>query len=156
MGSCNLTGLVFIGRCLCILLLVLSVGCQNDPPLFPVSGRVTLGGKSYERLIVYFRPIGREVNKFNLGVGETDANGILRLRSTAGAGLAAGKYRVSFSCMAVKGGQVVDALSEKVDDNRTLEIKELVPSPYCEDDNSPQMFEVTAGGENRYDFDIPP
>lgn len=140
---------------LLLLLLLVVVGCGGEPPLYPITGRVTLNGKSYERLIVYLRPIDQKIDKFNLGVGETDAAGTLGLRSTAGAGIAAGKYRVSFSCMAKKNGQVVDALSDKVDDNRTLETVELVPAPYCEDDNSPVEFEVKSQGENRFEFDIP-
>lgn len=143
------------------LLLVVFVlgmtGC-GDPPLHKVEGNVTLGGKSYNRLLVYFRPIDEKVNQFNMGVGETDATGRLALRSTAGDGLQAGKYRVSFSCMQSDSSRGNEALGgEKLDDDRDVKIVELVPSPYDAEENmdqSPLEFEVKSG-VNVFDFDIP-
>ncbi len=140
-----------------LLISLLQCGCNKPPSLYPVSGQVTLDGKAYDRLIVYLRPIGSKVNQFNLGVGETDSSGALSLRSSAGNGLAAGEYRASFSCIVIDGQTDSVGLSDtKQDDNRTLVTKDLVPSIYADDESSPVRFEVTAVGENRFVFDIPP
>jgi hypothetical protein len=138
----------FLVACFCV------VGC-GDPELHPVTGKVTLDGKAYPRLLVYMRPIKGEVDKFRLGVGETDQTGSLTLRSTAGDGLAEGKYRVSFSCMVAKGGGV-DELNpnEKYDDNPKLITEELVPLPYASDADSPVEFEISPG-TNEFVYDIP-
>lgn len=134
-------------------------GCAGDPPLHSLSGKVTLGGKPYPRLLVYFRPLEGKVNQFNLGVGETDANGVLSLRSTAGMGLMAGKYRVSFSCMQPKGrpAKPVESTEEKPDDDRNVEMVELVPEPYDNTNNadtSPLEFEIKPGVDNVFEHDI--
>lgn len=136
-----------------------SLGCGGDPELHPVTGKVTLGGKSYNRLLVYMRPVEGKVNQFNLGVGETDVTGKLALRSTAGSGLAAGKYRVSFSCVQAAGSTSNEALdpNEKTDDDKNARPVEMVPAPYDDFENantSPVIFEIKPG-ENVYEFDIP-
>jgi hypothetical protein len=42
---------------------LLAAGCgKSDPPVYPITGKVTLGGKPYERVIVYFRPVNGEIN----------------------------------------------------------------------------------------------
>ncbi|EMI17252.1 putative secreted protein [Rhodopirellula maiorica SM1] len=130
-------------------------GCNTEPALHPISGHITLGGKPYERLIVYFRPLDDAVTKYNLGVGETDAKGDLSLRSTAGPGLAAGTYKVSFTCIVSRGGKVIGSTDEKQDDDRSLVTEELVPPAYAEGGISGLEFEVQSSAENRFEFDIP-
>lgn len=139
-----------------VLATVTSLGCGGRPSLYPVTGQVLLGGESYERLIVYMRPVDRPVQPYNLGVGETDQDGKLALRSTDGKGLPTGNYRVSFSCIVNAKTQEVFGLDgEKGDDDRRLITKDIVPFPYSSDDESPVRFEVTSSGENRFEFDIP-
>ncbi len=133
-------------------LLLATTGCGPDRTLHSLTGTVTLGGKPFKRLIVYFRPIGKAVNEYNLGVGETDASGKLQLRSTAGEGLNRGKYRVSFSCVQVRG-QIVDP-EKKIDNDRGIEYDELVPEKYANADESPVEFEIKPGA-NIFEFDIP-
>jgi hypothetical protein len=135
-----------------------AVGCGGPPPLHPVTGKITLGGKGYQRLIVYFRPAAGNVTEFNLGVGETDASGNLTLRSTGGPGLQAGEYKVTFTCMVPKSGPGNLKVSDKPDDNRTVAFVELVPQPYDDGTSAeatPLRFTVKPGQENRYNFDIP-
>lgn len=130
-------------------------GC-GDPPLNSVSGKITLGGKPYERLIVYFRPLEKKASEFNVGVGETDAEGVLTLRSTAGNGLQRGKYRVTFTCV-VPVNRKLDGSGlsgDKTDDDRRLITKELVPAPYSDEQGSPVEYEIQSG-ENVFNFDIP-
>ena len=142
-------------RCSVLFLMLCAlVGC-GDPPLQTVAGKVTLDGKAYPRLIVYFRPMSGTPNEFNLGVGETDPSGKLTLRSTAGGGLQRGTYRVSFSCVVqVNGKGAIAGLSEeKADDDRKLVTKELVPERFLGEE-SPIEFEVKTG-ENFFEYDIP-
>ena len=138
---------------------ILASGCNSEPDIYPISGKVTLGGKSYERLIVHMRPIDEPVTQFNMGVGETDADGNLTFGSAAGNGLAAGKYRVSFTCFQTTDGKSIDALNEKYGEDGGSEPVEIVPPPYDYEtnaDSSPLEFEVgkTESG-NEFVFDIP-
>lgn len=150
-----------IRLCIVSAVFVLSIpACTTEPELHAISGKVTLGGKPYERLIVYFRPQEGEITRFNMGVGETDAQGNLSLRSSAGMGLARGKYRVSFSCYVVKGGQAL-GIDQKVDEiaggEKAIPV-EMVPRPYVEDtvsgEVSPVEFEIKPG-DNAFEYDIP-
>lgn len=142
----------------CLLsLLALMSGC-GDPPLYPISGKITLGGKPYERLLVYFHPMDQKVTAFTMGVGETTKDGTLGMRSTAGNGLAKGKYRVSFHCNVFQGApnETVGLDGGKGDDNnQKREVRDLVPSPYNSALESPVEFEVSASGNNVLEFDIP-
>jgi hypothetical protein len=136
----------------------LLTGCSGDPPLHPVTGKVTLGGKSYERLLIYMDPIDAEVTPFNKGVGETDVKGEFEINSTAStpedSGLAAGEYRVYFNCW-MRQGSAVGLTDEKPDERNTKLITEdIVPPPYNDPVNSPVTFEVESG-ENVFEFDIP-
>jgi hypothetical protein len=147
------------GRVLCLIaavLLVCGSGCNSEPELHKLTGKVTLGGKSYNRLLVYFRPVDRKSDIYRLGVGETDAQGNLQLRSTAGDGLAAGEYRVNFSCLqASGGGEAIGMSNEKPDDNPKFVAVELVPSPYSDEANSPVTFQIKGNQDNYFEFDIP-
>lgn len=135
--------------------LLFTAGCNSEPPLHEVTGKVTLDGKPYSRLLVYFDPVDGKVTKFNKGVGETDASGVLTLRSTAGGGLQAGEYIVSFNCYVEKGGGAIGLSDDKNDDNRQLVTEDLVPEEYASPDTSKITFEVTRGGDNNFEFDIP-
>lgn len=153
MSAFNKILLIFPG-----LLWVLLPGCWGPPTIYPITGKVTLGGKSFERLLVYFRPIKGEVNSYNLGVGETDKNGELKLGSAGGQGIAAGEYRVSFSCVYLKSSGKAVSSSEKPDDagGGVVSIERVKP-PYdaaTSQESSPVLFKVKKG-ENRFDFDIP-
>ena len=148
---------VFITALVPALLFV--IGCSGDPPLHPISGKVTLGGQPHERLLVYFRPINEPVTQFNLGVGETDKDGNLKLRSSGGMGLEAGQYRVTFSCFVV--GNSALGVDQKVDElspgSEDAESKQMVPKPYLEQEGtetSPVEFTIKPG-QNVFEFDIP-
>lgn len=137
-----------------VLLFIVFSGCSGPPALHPIKGKVTLGGKTYARLIVYFRPINNTVDEYNLGVGETDAEGNLALRSSAGDGLAAGKYKVTFTCL-IAEESAMGLSDEKNDDNPTVMTPvELVPEKYTDQGDSPVEFEIKKG-ENFFEFDIP-
>ncbi len=130
-------------------------GCGADTKLNPIAGKVTLDGKGYSRLLVYFRPTKGKPNQFNMGVGETDENGILTLRSSGGDGLIAGTYRVAFTYLIVPGQREPAGLDEKLDGPGMAEPIEKVPALYADWENSPVMFTVKHGSDNYFEFDIP-
>jgi hypothetical protein len=150
----------YFSECLLGVLLFLALvsGCGGPPPIFPISGKVTLGGKPYERLLVYFRPAKGDVNAFNLGVGETDKNGELKLSSSGGQGISAGEYRVTFSCVYLKSNGKSVSSTEKPDDAGGGVVSvERVKSPYdaaTSQEITPVTF-VVKKGENKFEFDIP-
>jgi hypothetical protein len=138
-----------------IAAIAMTGGC-GDPDIFSLTGKVTLDGKPYERLIVYFDPIGRKVDAFHFGVGETDAEGNLTLRSSAGPGLAAGKYRVSFNCLIQEKASPNTAvgLSDKDESINAVVPVELVPEPYNDRQKSPVEFTIRKA-DNVFEYDIP-
>jgi hypothetical protein len=141
-----------------LVALVLScvAGCGRDTTLHPVTGKVTLGGMPYERLLVYFRPIDKPADEFTMGVGETDPAGVLTLRSTAGNGLVAGKYRVTFSCPTLSvNGREVNVSTDKKEENPAAKIIERVPLQFTEWEQSTVEFEIVAGKPNHFEYDIP-
>jgi hypothetical protein len=141
---------------------LLAAGCgKSDPPVYPISGKVTLGGKPYERVIVYFRPVGGEINAFNLGVGETEKDGTLKMRSSGGMGVMAGEYKVTFTYQQVKTAKGTQTLGsdEKLGDlGGGVTAIELVPDDLVAgkaEETTPVRFTVKPGDENRFEFDIP-
>lgn len=135
------------------------IGC-GDPTLHPITGRVTLDGKSYNRLMVYMDPESGEIDRFNRGVGETDAEGNLKLAAggskVENQGLVTGKYKVYFKCWVKKDGKtgLEDGKGEAAV-GRWEEPVNIVPAPYDSLDGTPVTFEVKAGQDNVFVFDIP-
>ena len=144
-----------------VALLLLSCGCKGEPTIYPVSGKVTLGGECHSHLIVHMRPKKGIVTRHNLGVGETDANGVLTFGSGAGDGIAAGDYRVSFSYYPSVDHTTGDAPRKRGDspdgkkDGARPRSHDIVPAPYNSTEDSPVEFTVTSSGENYFEFDIP-
>lgn len=136
-------------------------GCGGPPPLYPIEGKVTLGGKPYERLIVYFRPVSGEVNQYSLGVGETDKDGNLKVRSSAGMGVMAGEYKVTFTLQMMKtrqGTRAVGADDKPSESGIGGTAVELVPDDYRAgkaEETTTARFTVKPTQDNRYEFDIP-
>lgn len=139
---------------------VAAAGCgKKDPPVYPVTGKVTLGGKAYPRLLVYFRPVSGESTGFNNAVGETDKDGNLTVKSTGGSGLQTGEYKVTFTCKVPKRNTEAAAKLTSGDkpDEVGVEVVELVPNSHVvgkADDTTSVRFTVAAG-ENAFNFDIP-
>lgn len=139
------------------LILVVATGC-SDPSTHDVTGKVTMGGKPYNRLIVYMRPVSGKADKFTTGVGSTDSDGNLAFGSNVG-GLAAGTYRVTFSLRVTPKNKSLKKDAKGDEDRGGPEYQvEAVPSPYDDvtsADSSPVEFEVSSSGDNRFEFDIP-
>ena len=132
------------------------VGCGGPPTLYPVTGKVTLGGKAHSRLMVYFRPASGEVTEYNLAVGETDADGNLGIMSVHGGGLQAGDYKVSFRLYQNARTGAGIASTDKPDE-KGVTAKQVIRAPYDADsshDSTPVTFTVKSGS-NEFVFDIP-
>lgn len=132
-------------------------GCgQKPPPLHPVTGKITYGGKAYPRLMVHFRPASGPVTEYNLAVGETDKEGKLGIMSVHGGGLQAGEYKVTFGLYQdVRSGKAVGG-SEKPDE-AGVTAKQVIAPPYDDESSqgkTPVTFKVQPG-ENNFTFDIP-
>jgi hypothetical protein len=81
-----------------LLLLPLSFaasGCSDEgaaPRLYPVTGKVVVGGKPLEGITVQLTPIDPE--KARPGLGVTDAEGKFAILTNGDKGAASGKYKV--------------------------------------------------------------
>jgi 5-hydroxyisourate hydrolase-like protein (transthyretin family) len=138
-----------------LLAALTTTGC-GKPTLYPLSGKVTLGGKPQERLLVYFRPVSGVVTEYNMAVGETDKEGNLRISSSAGQGLAAGEYKVTFTCKKLKSGAVVGS-SDKPDDYGNVVVLELVADDHVDglaNETTPVRFTVKPEA-NVFNYDVP-
>lgn len=133
---------------------------KSAPPVYPVSGKVTLGGKAYKRLLVYFRPANGPVNEYNMAVGETDDQGTLAVQGNAGVGMPVGEYKVTFTCQVPKGNKSNAAKAGPDDKPSELgyETVELVPDSHAEgkaNETSTVLFTVKKSGDNVFTYDIP-
>jgi hypothetical protein len=144
----------FVGHGIAALVIVQFLGC-TDVNVNPIQGKVTLGGKPFQGLLVYMRPIDQAANMRSVGIGETDANGTLHLRSSVGEGLDRGTYRVSFSLTKSSNHVAAGSSDEKLENVNPATVKEWVPHPFSSGEESTVTFEVKSG-ENRFEFDIPP
>lgn len=136
---------------------LLSTGCgTKPPPVYDVHGKVTLKGKSYERLIIHFKPKSDAVTMYNLGVAETDKDGNFKtVMSGGGNGLQEGEYKVLFTLQTVKGRAV--AADEKADDaGANVKVVEMVGKPYdVGSEAEATVFFTVKPGDNEFNFDIP-
>lgn len=145
-----------IGLLLACLILT---GCsESAPPVYPITGKVTFAGKAHPRLLVYFRPVDTPVNQFgaNMGVGETDAEGNLKVMSAAGGGIQKGKYKVTFALYQDIRGKKNIVTGDKPDE-AGVTTKQVISPPY-DDESSQQSTPVSitvSSGTNQFNFDIP-
>lgn len=140
-------------------LIVCGVGCgEKAPPVYPITGKVTIGGKAYPRVICYFRPANEPVTQYTIGVTETDKDGNFPgIRNNAGTGLPAGEYKVTFSCTVVKSSGAALKEDDKPSELGVATI-ELVPDEYVEGKaNETTVVRTTVKKQdgNEFVFDIP-
>jgi hypothetical protein len=147
----------FGGLLLAFYTLALLTGCGGKPTLYPISGKVTLKGKPYERLIIYFRPASGEVTMYNMAVAETTATGEFKSILVAGGeGLQEGEYKVTFSLIQTSSGKAIAATDKPDDAGASVVTKELIPKPYdSTSEDTPVKFTVKKGSDNVFTFDIP-
>ena len=134
-------------------------GCgEKPPPVYPITGKVTIGGKAYPRVICYFRPANEPVTQYTIGVTETDKDGTFPgIRNNAGTGLPAGEYKVTFSCVVVKSSGAALKEGDKPDEIGAATV-ELVPDEYVEgkaNETTTARAVVNKNNDNTFTFDIP-
>jgi len=110
-----------------------------------VTGDVTLGGRPLEDGIIQFAPLDGQ----GTGDGAQIVNGKFRIPPEKG--LSPGKYRISI--YAGDGRSGAGDASPDSPYAGTKPGKERVPAKFNE--KSELVREVTSGGPNKFDFDIP-
>ena len=141
-----------------VILFPLLSGCNSEPSIYDVKGKVTLGGKSYKRLIIRFYPVGVKGDHpyYHMyhKVAETDEKGEFSLVESNQ--IAAGKYKVTFSYISTNSSDEAEGLGdEKTDDDPSVEKVEMVPDEYFDRNSTPVEFEVKSSGENFFEYDVP-
>lgn len=143
---------VFVAFCLVML-----AGCNWDPPVYEVTGKVTLGGKAHKGIIVYFKEIDTPTTQFNYGVWETDSEGNIQFADNAsGIGISSGTYRVTFAINASEVGTISSSIASARtgDDSGKSRAANILPSKFTYYESSPVEFEVKSG-DNHFEFNIP-
>ena len=130
---------------LCILL-----GCSGGPALYPVTGTVTLEGKTQEGAIVRFYPQGNTPG--NGGIGITDDAGKFEILAepSKNKGLPAGSYQIVISRMRRADGSKPDPNTPPIESDAS----EKIPAPYSSKRDS--TLTATIGTEATVvDFPLP-
>jgi hypothetical protein len=135
----------FFGFLLGVIALVTFSGCGDAQNRQPISGEVKLKGQPVEDGVILFAPVdGQET-----GDGAQIVKGKYRIPKEKG--LSPGKYKV-----AIYAGNGLSGAGNASPDspNAGLKVpKERVPPEYNE--KSKLIQEVTKGGPNKFDFEIP-
>jgi hypothetical protein len=135
----------FLGLLAGAIALGAACGCGNAPNRQEVTGEVTLKGQPVADGVINFAPVDGQAT----GDGAQIVNGKYRIPKEKG--LAPGKYRV-----AIYAGDGRSGAGDASPDSPYARQKagsERVPPKYNE--KSELVKEVTSGGPNRFDFDIP-
>lgn len=131
------------GCCLIAVLLVAGCGPSGPvkPKLYPVSGKVTVGGKPLTDCTVQFTSTGADGGGYT---GKLDANGEYKLSDPTdnASGAAAGKYKVSFQ---VDPAAAMKAMSSMAPGGTGGPPTVTAPFPpeYAKTETSPKEVEVT-------------
>jgi len=151
-----------------LILLLVAVGCTGGSSegrvnVYPVSGKVTMGGGPLVNATVAFAP--REGQP--TAVGRTDVNGEYHLSTYGGDdGAAAGSYSVVVTKPLGGGGTSAAAEAHGTDPTANYDgggghgagggagTAGAVPERYSNSNETPLSAEVKSGDENRFDFDI--
>ena len=155
----------------CCGLLVLS-GCfgggsgKDKQKVYSVSGKITMGGAPVPEATVTYAPEGTQP----VAMGRTNSDGEYRLTTySANDGAAAGDYTVLVMKTAVSAESVSDqAIHEAIMSGKSVpgsnhaggksggDSGALLPDVYGSQGSSPLKACVTAGGENKFDFELAP
>ncbi|QDU36338.1 hypothetical protein Mal4_06230 [Maioricimonas rarisocia] len=151
-----------------LLMMVAALGCtggetEGRVDVYPVSGKVTMGGGPLVNATVAFAP--REGQP--TAVGRTDVNGEYQLSTYGGNdGAAAGSYSVVVTKPLGGGGTASAEDAHGTDPTANYDAggghgaaggegtAGAVPERYSNSDQTPLSAEVSADDENRFDFEI--
>lgn len=132
-------------------------GCgSNRPETFPVSGKVTLGGKPLTFGQITFYP-----EKGRLAMGTIDSDGTYELTTLEkGDGALPGQHKVIIVAKQIqKNGPTLKNFEEemkmRVNPVGPTKVQWIVPKRYAYRKTTPLETEVICGKDNKADFDIP-
>jgi hypothetical protein len=155
----------FLSRRLILGACVLALGCggastEGRKPVFPVSGTVTMSGGPLPGASVSFAPLDGQP----VAVGRTNDQGEYTLTTYEGGdGAAAGRYAVVVSkptataAASGDGGHSDDPYAQVAAAHSARAGAETgggVPEQYTNSTSTPLNAEVTADGENRFEFEL--
>jgi hypothetical protein len=124
---------------------VLGCGNSNSQGRLKIGGNVTLNGKPVSNGSIQFEPSGSQTERTQSGGTITDG----KYSVDAAHGLVPGEYKVRISVMEeVSGSRVDDPDPMKA----KVEYKDVTPPPFGS--ASTQKVTVTAGQENKFDFNM--
>lgn len=137
------------GRCLCTLLALAGIGCNQQPfEMAPVSGRVTLDGEPLAGAKIAFNPTMRSDSPI-VGpgsIGKTDERGYYRLQTFEGVpGVVVGPHTVQMSTI------VFGKVDEDTEQAEILR-PNVIPEHYRA--TGALVFEVPPGGTENADFEL--
>lgn len=146
--------------CLVLLFVTGCGGGDDRPSVYPVKGKLTVGGSPLADALVTFIP-----ESGPSAIGKTDSGGVFTLTTfEAGDGAVAGNHTVVVS--KTEGGEGEDYDAEAMltgggapgvagDEPKEIEIKELIPQEYTSRMSSPLKKEVKDGGNEEMVIEIP-
>lgn len=139
------------GGFLCVIS-VLIVGCgPKGPETHTVTGTITYQNQPLADAQIGFVPVDDKGGTLKPARGQTDAEGRYTLKTYVSAdndaaGAMAGSYKVTVA-KGLPQNQIVDYEALK---NQ----KPLIPPRYADSTQTPLKADVTAGGENKFDFTL--
>lgn len=127
----------FLGICLACLMLICVSGCSGDGlEIAPVTGRVTVGGKPIENLIIIMQPVDGRASQ-----GVTDADGKYVMRYTVE------KWGVKVGSV----GVWIDPLSTEMLEGESALLFKQIPKSYFK---SFDELAIDGREQNVFDFDL--
>lgn len=128
-----------------------AAGCSGEPKLVPVTGTVTVNGKTFKGMRVYFVPKDPSVIKnyaSRQGFGITDDAGRFEVEGAHGKGLATGEYKLTFSLFKA-GGKAIGP-NQKPDEYGA---KESLPAEFTDPGKS-QTFRTVSESDHDFKLEI--
>ena len=144
----------------CCLLGLLLTGCSSEGPV-PVTGKVTLDGKSVSGASITFTPVNSKEGE--VAVGSTDDSGMYSLNLLKGEvrnGAMPGAYKVSISKEELADAKAADGnlgagfLSLGMPTGGAQQVRYLIPPKYNSTSTSGLSFEIKRGEDNTANFEL--
>lgn len=136
------------------IILPVAWGCgRGGPPMYPVSGAITVGGSPAPNVQVTFMPADASLP---VASGNADASGRYTLSSGANnrQGAAAGSYKVVLRQL--EGGSEADVAARYTSgQGKAPVVKSSFPKEYQSVETTPKQVEVKAADTNTIDIAIP-
>ncbi len=135
---------------------------ENEVPVYPVSGTVTMFGSPLANATVAFAPESTE-SKLPTAVGTTDQQGHFELTTYEfGDGAAEGKYKVVIAKSSAASTSATTTNSEGHEVStvthgggaKAASTAGLVPAQYTNSNDTPFTAEVKSSGDNNFPFEI--